>query len=553
MTATTDTYTLLRAFASKQGTFVFFFSDFCEYIKRYASHYLEEQPDLIIYLENPQEPLLESFEDLELNGKIAVRTGDQGKKEIVIPALYIEKLVNRYKEIRSNPSVPFPGEHDIPKNFPDMFIQNVHLPEELYQLYDKDEKKENTVYRLLFQREEQPMIFPGVLSAQILLELSLAKVRSLFRKDESRDYFIKKLTIANPGKELSSRNFILQFLGKPTESLETMKEAGDSFYYWNQLCIFIRQDYEKTKDKTPEDISLIQSVYLIEFSNSYYKNKTQQTLQRTTALKNLELALKKVPYYFDMDTISRFTDSRGIPLLGQYTQEDLSNFLRTATTTASFENLPDLLTFKLENGSRYYIYREKVIPLVIRLCGDARNTVKENITEKWKNSLKQFKTDPAMKDQKIFEKTIENAVKTESPVLQALLKSSFLSLVFYDGESTKQYPGQKITLFSNGKLLPYSRLLMLNRQEILTDAKILLPFWYTIPVISAIIGFFFAPRGPKKEKEEKRSEAAQTEEPVMRMVTQEKPRSRKEEFRHAAAEIEKELVPPNSSLDLELN
>ncbi len=39
----------------------------------------------------------------------------------------------------------------------------------------------------------------------------------------------------------------------------------------------------------------------------------------------------------------------------------------------------------------------------------------------------------------------------------------------------------------------------------------------------------------------------------MRMVTQEKPRSRKEEFRHAAAEIEKELVPPNSTLDRELN
>jgi hypothetical protein len=53
---------------------------------------------------------------------------------------------------------------------------------------------------------------------------------------------------------------------------------------------------------------------------------------------------------------------------------------------------------------------------------------------------------------------------------------------------------------ANGTLTPLPALLMVNRKDILTDVKIMLPFWYSIPVISSIIAFFKRLGNPKSKK-----------------------------------------------------
>ena len=40
--------------------------------------------------------------------------------------------------------------------------------------------------------------------------------------------------------------------------------ASDYFYFWSQLCYFIRQDFEKVKDRTSEDTNILQSVAISE-------------------------------------------------------------------------------------------------------------------------------------------------------------------------------------------------------------------------------------------------------------------------------------------------
>jgi len=90
----------------------------------------------------------------------------------------------------------------------------------------------------------------------------------------------------------------------------------------------------------------------------------------------LEQLLDNPPYYFNKESIQEFSDSKGHKLLGQYNEEDLNDFLHTKTTAFSDNNLPELLTFKLHTGEYYYITKPKVIPLLIRLCSDARETIK---------------------------------------------------------------------------------------------------------------------------------------------------------------------------------
>jgi hypothetical protein len=57
-------------------------------------------------------------------------------------------------------------------------------------------------------------------------------------------------------------------------------------------------------------------------------------------------------------------------------------------------------------------------------------------------------------------------------------------------------------IFSHNALLPLSALFSFKRRVILADVKFMLPFWYSIPILSALIGFF---KNLKKKNEERES------------------------------------------------
>ncbi len=572
MVAKTTIHSLLRVFAQRQNSAYVHYAEFCEYMKRYAQHHIEEQPDFNPFLSNPDAAMQKDLAKLQDERKILVVNQDTDKKAIIVTSYFTEKFAARYREIINNPAIPYPLLTDLPKSVPHDIIDRKQAGTFLVELFEnlreQSQKKESepspttknddlVLYGLILPRDMPEILLPASISVTTLLDIALSKLRQMLRKDEFHDYFLKKLKISNPGKELSVKNFFTQFIQKPNESMESIKTSGEAFYFWSQLCYFIRQDYEKVKDYTQEDIAILQSVFITEISIGYYKNKAQQDLQRNTALRQLEQILNKPPYYFTKEAINRFVDSRGIPLLGQYSDEDLTEFLHTASTALSNNNLPELLIFKLETSQRYYIYKNKVIPLIIRLCSDARDIVKENLTKEWYSIYRQFDSISAMTDQKAFEIRLEGEVRTTAPILYALLNSNFLSLVHYENRANQESnSGEKFNLFANGQLLPYSELLMISRQEIVTDSKILLPFWYTVPLISWIAKFIFKPQKSQKGKvakpriqEEKTQVTIQTEESSSNSENN----NRKLEFRRAARELEKKVVPPGSTLDRELS
>jgi hypothetical protein len=169
--------------------------------------------------------------------------------------------------------------------------------------------------------------------------------------------------------------------------------------------------------------------------------------------------------------------------------------------------------------------------------------------------LKNFEKLSEMHDQQEFEKKLEEEVSLTSPVLFSLLHANFLILVQYETQNTEQTP--PISLFDNGKLLPYSDLLMIDRRECLANAKMLLPFWYAIPVISWIVSLFVRkPNGkrPTKAKQKQIRLAQQNEsEKDAEELHAKKPVSRKTALVQAAARIESELVPSESTLQRELD
>lgn len=548
---TKNLHSILIFFASKQNNGVINYAEFCEYLKRYAQHHLEAHPDLLPYVANVSDALTKELLKLTDEKKALLVLADTDRKAIVVTSFFIDSFTKRYKEIDNNQAIPFPLITDLPKQVPIEVFEKRPAGDLLYFLFENPAPEEPVLYGLTFPRELPIVLYPSTLPVLSFVDIAVGKIRHMLRKEEFHDYFQKKIRISNPGKELSAKNFFTQVVTRPTDTLESLKTSADAFYFWNQLCYFIRQDYEKIKDYTQEDISILQAIQITEVAITFFKTKAQQDQQRVNALKSLEQILSKAPYYFNNDAIARFVDSRGIPLLGQYSEQDLNTWLHDATTSLEKNDLPALLVFKLESEQRFFIFKNRVIPLIVRLASDARDTISELLVKEWYKLLKNYEAIPAVKEQKVFEKRLEQLVRQSSPVLYALLNSNFLPLVHYETRTSQEPVSEKINLFTNGKLIPYSELLMLNRQELLTDAKIMLPFWYTIPLLSWIAALLF--KKPKK-KIKKNSEQISTVKDTdsEENTVAKKQTSHKNELKNAAVEIEKKLVPDGSTLEQEL-
>jgi len=532
---------IVRTYSAKKGSSNLLLQELSEYIRRYAKHYLQQKPDLIPYIEITDEELLEIVKELTDEGMLSLQTT---KKNItvIVPFFYIENIDKRYRDIEKREDVPFPMADELPQGFPKTLIKRISFDEAFLKLVP--EETNDFIYLLAFSSSVKSILFPARYTAEQLLILSVKKIQFYFRKDETKDYLQKRLLIANPSKDSSIRSFVIKIQAKDMGVIRSMKEADDSYILWSQLCAFIKQDIDKKNEKLPDEESLLQAVSIVDFLNNHYRGTHQKDLQKQTALKNLNLAFQRPPYYFTIKNITDFVDSRGIPLLGQYTQNDLTDFLQKKTSTCENFSVPDILTFRNSSGERFYVYADKLIPLLISLVTEHRDAVKDACVAKWAALLRNFKQDPAMKNDVAFHKFIKEICEVEANNIHSILSSSFMSALVLDKKINDAQAGEIARLYPDGHLAEYGDILMLNRVELLNDAKILLPFYYTLPVISSIIAFFKG--NGKKKKEKTKNEVINEKEEV---TTKKVVRQKKVSFRDVAMSLEKTFLPEGYTIE----
>ena len=548
MSTSANLGTLLRFYATRQGSAFVNFRDFCAYVKKYAEHHVEEQSELSKYLENTDTTVHAELEKLEEKHLVYFMDRTPEKQTIIALLYFTVQYAQRYKEIAQNPAIPFPLVSDLPKQVPLEAIPKENASDFLPALFAKQDLKSPLLYCVQLPRDAPSIMFPECVPINVLTDAAMAKIRAMLKKEEYHDYFLKKLRNANPGKEISTQTFFEQFVSRPDSAMQSMESSGDSFYFWSQLCYFIRQDFEKVKDMAIEEINLLQSVSISELHMMTLKNRIQNKQQKQDALHDLEQALNKPPYFYSMQAILKLTDSKGIPLHGRYSDEDLKNFLETLTSESKNSELPRLLVFKVDSGTRYFVYKTKVFPLIVRLCNEAHDIVEKNLIDKWFKALESYEKLPEMHEKQKFEERLKKETAVSSPVLSALLNSNFLPML--DIEMQNSVEGGDFKLFSEGQLLPYSKLLMLNSSSILSSAKIMLPFWYVIPIISQIIGFFM-----KKPNKSEHDTAAEDQELQFEQSVKKhkKNLTKREALAAAAKDMESQLVPEGSTIDRELD
>lgn len=555
---TSNIFTLLKGFSAKQRSAVIDFSEFADYVRSYAQHHINENAGLQAYLGSTDETLEGDLKKLSSSRQVVITSKSQGSQTIFVISSFIEQYSDRYKDIDVNISIPFPNTNDIPKNVPTNIVTKVQGGEQIMNFLDGRDSSDKTLYAMDFGKGIPDLLFPSSVSVNMLIKLALKKLQDLLRKEESHDYFLKKLTNANPGKELTIKNFFNHFVQRPEDAMDALKINGDNFYSWSQMCYFIRQDYNKLKDLTTEDINILQSIFIIETTASYYKAKTAEKTAKEAAFKEFDQKLASPPYYFNKSDIEGMKDSRGKLLLGEYTQDELNEHIKELHTPGPGNSLPSLLLFKLDDGSGFFILKEKVMAVVLRLCNDARSVIRDGLSKEWYLALKRFETLPEMKDQLAFEGCLERELAAADPILYAILHAHFLPVIAFE-DST---PG-RITLYRNGELVSYSELLLISRAEIYSNARMKLPFYYTIPGLSWLISLIKNAKNKKKDKKKGYETVAE------KILTEDKEKSaaklqsinandksgmlsRAKAIRTEAAGVESELVPETSTLDREL-
>lgn len=551
MATSSNLSSIIRYYADKQKSPFIDLREFCSYIKKYAEHHVEEQSELVKYLGDPTSTVVAELQGLADKKLVAVISANN-KKTIVAISFFSIKYANQYKEILKNDSTPFPIATDFPKQFPTAALEKKVANQYIPDMIGKDDSKSPLLYLLEFTRDLPALILPACVPVKVLLDTAQQKIRKIMKKDEYHDYFLKKLRSTNPTKEITIRNFYEHFVDSENYQFADFQD-GDDYYIWNQTLYYIRQDFEKIQDRTIEDINILQAVNILEIQSTYLKEKFQAEHKREEALKELEAALNKSPYFFSMNQILKFQDQSGRLLYGKYNEDDLKEFLQKKTTEGDANKLPPLLVFKVNSGTRYYVYKKKVIQVVVRLCNEAHDSIEKEIEDSWVKAMMNYERLPEMNNPAAFEELLHKLVEKNSPILHALLTANFMTLLSYEKDDDETMEG--FHLFIDGRLMDYSDLLMLKNSKIFANAKSRLPFIYTIPFISWIISFF-----NNKKKEKNKPKSAQVSAPNFddnsedeKPKTAEKTKSKTEALAAQAKEITKDLIPEGSTLDRELN
>ncbi|MGI5085533.1 hypothetical protein [Treponema putidum] len=534
MTIYTDLLHLLRLFSLRRDNAQVTLQPFQDYLHRYARRFLQQKPELAVHLEISLDTLLNELKKIQEDGDIEITTDKSNTTIIFVPYYHVDNISRQYANLEQHPDIPFPLLSDLPKNFPGKLLKTITLSDDI-ALINPESKESSFLYVLNYNGDIPALIFPGSYKTEKLLNLALDKVKLFLSKDESRDYMQKRLLVANPGKEFTVKTFITRAMSHSVNSFQNVKESGDNYILWGQLCAFIKQEFAKKNEKLPDEIALLQAVGILEYLNNYYRNRVQKDIQTDTALKNLLLAFQKAPYYFTMKQITQFTDSRGVPLLGQYSEETLQNFMKEKTSTSEKYIIPDILSFTNSSNDRFYLLTEKVVPLLISLINEARKPVRELCIKKWHEMLLNFEQDESMKNDAAFNELLKEIVSHSTPNLYGLLNAPFILSIIADPRLNEIQAMEINRIFPAGKPAAYNEILMLNRYEILSDTKILLPFWYTIPIISSIIAFF-------KRKKKK----PQPVQPEKKETVYKKPKLK---LKDVAEKIAAEFLPEGMTID----
>jgi hypothetical protein len=438
---------------------------------------------------------------------------DPKESGVFITSYFRERIAEVYKDIDKTPESPFPDAVSLKMKIPPNCVHSINLNTDMGIFFgvkkDDGETAGPTVGRLGHLPDPQEIIkihfpdkcgttlMPASLIPRRLMEIALSKVGHYLRNRNNKEYMMNKLISLMHDTEQGVRDFFDKIMMNPSDCLEEMERATEFPYlFWTYFCPLVKNDMGRKKDLFPEDIAILQAVRVIEVGSGFYRSIAAKKRDLEAAFKILEACMDNPPHRYTMEEISGFTNEKGVYLLKIYSYEELQAYVKKAAGESKNGLLPEWLTMRASDGRRCFVKKPYYFPICIGMISEVRPQIKRIITDRWTSMIKDFSDEAAMESEVEFNKLLEKQTRIINPILWEMLGEPKLRLLY--GELEREGPVPKYSrIVKDNVLIPYSSLYSLKRKELLTDVRLAVPFWYSIPIIAAIMAFFMKP-GKKK-------------------------------------------------------
>lgn len=565
MAQATDLYHILKAYANKKNSPYINIEEFITFLETYSARKVPEQPEWAKWTGETEIKFWTEMSGL-VESERCTLMADSAEGRIYMPHLYVDLLKEAYLSVDDTADLPFPNEESLRITIPEDQIQILNLesdmgpffegprdsrgiPVSLHETYVPGKEREAEhpnplplIIKLIFPEGYGSALILAPMIPQRLMESALLKVRHYLRTHGNREYALHKLLPPLQGREKQLREIFDQISVRPLDCLKAMESFGDfAWLFWAHFCALVKNDIKKKKETLAEDLAALQAAFVIENCNGFYKARAVKQREREIAFRSLELRMEKPPYHYTIEEICQFTNDKGLPLIGLYSLEELNAYIkkRIAGDENGNNELPEWLIFQGKKSERWYIKKENLFLLCSKLVNETRPLVQNEITQRWTKMIKEFRSEAPMEKDASFDKLLGACTAALSPVLTALLEDPKLLFVYEEMEQYQKVIPSSIRIFKGEKLIPMNVLYNIHRKDMLNEARLRLPFWYSIPILAALIAFF--------KKLKKRNTAAQkTEEDL---VFEEEAESGEKDIQNIARNIVRELVPPAQSLD----
>jgi hypothetical protein len=542
-----DLYSILRAYSNKHNSAYIKIDEFTNFLARYAAHMAREHPEWKPWAQETTIRFWNEMSQCTEDGRCVLLT-DTTDGRIFLPYFYVEKLKEIYRDIEKMAELPFPSEESLKFTLPEDHVEELALEVDLIPYFERPAESFLPIIKLRFPDNWGSMLALPALIPQRILEAAIFKVRYYLLERNNKDYITHKIYPHMQGRENFVRDSIDSIVNHPLDCIPSLKSSGESTYlFWVCFCSQIKGDVGKKNEKLAADIAAIQAAFILEICNNLFKSYALRERERDSAFRALEANMDKPPGYYTLDSIIKFTNNKGMALLGQYSNKELEGYIRKKTTESEDNEVPPWIVITTRNDEKWFMKKNNLLPLVTRLLLAARPALLKEVDSRWRQMVQNYKNEPAMENNTEFDRLLSSYIGTVAPVLKVFLDDPKLFWVYNETDRAGDMiipPASRI--FHNGKLIPAGLLFGLKRREIITGVKLSLPFWYSLPILCSILGFFAR---LKKKKASPRLSPRSMDIDFEEVVNSQKSSSHAREIVNSARLMEADLVPQGKSLD----
>jgi hypothetical protein len=500
--------------------------EFVKFVKNYAGRYTLKFPQMESFVQHTEGMVDTYLRVLTERGLCSLEKEGQEDRWIYFPQYFIEALHKAYKSIEAKPEIPFPSVEDLKITIPDHLITELNIKTDFVSALGELQTEKTQILRVTFPQLVNPLLVTSDLVERKLMELAVHKLRVYLESRNNASYVAHRLHTALRGDEHGLRDMISAVMTKPGRAVGTLLEPSDfSFRFWAHFANLVLQEHKDISEKTAEEHGFCQAAYLIGFYNVHFRGRQQKQNEKSSLVKKFEIQFHKYPYAYTLKDLYNVRDTKGVPLIRQSTKDVFLEYLEKKTKTESYESLPELVELKTVHGKNYYIHKDLLVPLFVKMLHEQAREIKDYYVDEWVKLLKENKRIMAMSEDQEFYRDLDITLKNRAPFLYSLLNYNLLYLAKEQGKINYDMARtmDQVLDEKKGQLQPLPKILGLSRKDVLDDAKLRVPIWRRLSIFRGLFYFFqniF--RGIKKTWQKSRDRAG-SRKPEGRTAFGEKP------------------------------